>query len=179
MDLMIRNRASVSAVASGTSKAPKVKTRRRAGTEIFLMNTFEQQDARARQSVNWTAALKVGLGMGLYLFIFSGGTPWTGAGTANGVLGRAYEWPWLATAVVHFALCLIYLNIVALVVYRLNIWIAVFGGAATTAALYGVTYPLLATHNAGDTRALFSHLILGLFGAALYKAISVPKLKSA
>lgn len=142
------------------------------------MNTFEKQEERSRRQISWSAVLKVGLAMGLYLFIFAGGTPWTGAGVASGVLGRAYGLPVVVTGLAHFGLCLAYVALIAAVTYRLHVWIAVLVGPLVTLALYGLTFPLLATHNVGDSRAFSAHLVLGLFGTALYKALSVPKISA-
>ena len=141
------------------------------------MDTFEQQERIAKRRVSWPAIFKVGLGLGVYLFIFAGGTPWTGAGIANGVLGRAEPWPMPLVTIAHFSLCLVYMVILAHAIYRLNIWMAAFAGVAVGLVLYGVNYALFATHNAGDGRALSAHIVFGLFGSVLYKALSVPRVK--
>jgi hypothetical protein len=141
------------------------------------MNTFEKQELQAQKAVNWSAAIKTGLGMGLYLFIFAGGAPWLGAGAGNGVLGRAMGWPWGVMALAHFGLCVLYICIIAEVIYRFSTWIAIAIGTFTALGIYLVTYPFFAVHNVGDARALAAHLVLGLFGSAIYKAISVPKVR--
>jgi hypothetical protein len=138
------------------------------------MESIEHQEWRARHHLSWSAILKIGLGLGLYLFIFPGGTPWTGGGVANGVLGRSLTWPWAAIAFTHFALCMLYMVVIALAIYRLRLIPAVIVGLVIALALYGVTYLIFATGNAGDGRSLAAHIVFGLFSAVLYKAISVP-----
>lgn len=138
----------------------------------------KQQEAISRRSIHWPAVFKTALGVGTYLFIFSGGTPWTGGGVANGILGRAYEWPMPALAVAHFALCLAYISVIAAAIFRLRVLTGIFVGTAISGALYLLTFPVLATHDAGDGRALAAQLVLGLFGSALYKALSIPKVRS-
>ena len=83
--------------------------------------------------------------MGLYLFVFSGGAPWLGAGVASGILGRAYAWPWLLVAVTHFALCLLYVAIIAMAIYRLSIWFAAVAGTLIAGGIYLITFPIFAT----------------------------------
>jgi hypothetical protein len=139
------------------------------------MNTFDQQEARSKHAISWPVVLKVGLGLGIYLFIFSGGAPWTGAGVGSAVLGRALPWPLPLIAVVHFGLCLLYTAAISAVIYRLSIWTGVAAGVATSLAIYGLTYPLFVTLRGDDGRAFAAHVVLGLFGSALYKALSVPR----
>jgi hypothetical protein len=139
------------------------------------METFEHQEMRARRRVSWSAVWKTGLGMGIYLFIFSGGTPWTSGGVARGVMGWTVEWPWLLVAVSHFALCLAVVAALAAAIYRWH-WVLALGvGTVVALAAYALEYPLFATDAVANGRAFSAHLVLGLFGSALYKALSVPK----
>lgn len=140
------------------------------------METPEQQEARACRQVSWNAVIKTSLYMGAFLFIFSGGTPWTSGGVANGILGRAVPgMPWILVAIGHFVACFVCIAIIAHIIYPLRAWWAgVIVGGAVSLALYGVNYVFFASHDRGDLRAFGAHLILGLFGSAIYKAMSVP-----
>jgi hypothetical protein len=143
------------------------------------METPEHQEWRSRQQVNWTAVAKSGLGMGLLLFIFAGGTPWTGASGLNQVMGRPLPWPWPTLLLAHFALAWLYMGVIAAAIYRLRVFSAILTGVVVALFLYGINFVIFAglgsgMGDRGDARALAAHLTLGLLGSALYKALSVP-----
>src|SRR5512146_2534755 len=82
------------------------------------METAEHQEWRSRQHVSWPAIFKSGLAIGLLLFIFGGGTPWTGGAGMNEVMGRPVHWPWPLLIVAHFGLAWLYMTVIAHVIYR-------------------------------------------------------------
>lgn len=144
------------------------------------MESIEHQEMRARREVNLTAALKVGAGLGVLLFIFPGGTPWTSGGTLNAVLGRPMPWPWFLILAVHLALCLAYMVVVANVVYRFKLIAAIGAGILTVLGLFAVNFAFFAAimgfnQDLSNARSLVAHVIFGLFGTVIYKAISVPR----
>jgi hypothetical protein len=135
---------------------------------------------RARQAVNMQAAFKVGAGLGAFLFLFAGGTPWTSGGTMNAVLGRPMPWPWYAIFAVHFALCIVYMVVLANVVYRFKLIAAIGAGIFTSLVLYAFYWVVFAmtmgyNHDIANGRALVAHVMFGLLGTAIYKAVSVPR----
>jgi hypothetical protein len=141
------------------------------------MESPEHQEWRARQHVNWPAIFKCGLGVGLFLFIFSGGTPWTSGGIITGVMGRALPWPWPLIVVAHFGLCLGYMAVIAHIIYRFKVLKAIIVGLVTAMGLYAINYILLTgwSDHRDDGRALAAHIVFGLFASVVYKAISVPR----
>ena len=144
------------------------------------MESIEHQEMRARRAVNLSAALKVGAGVGAFLFLFSGGTPWTGGGTMNAVLGRPMPWPWFAILAAHFVLCLVYMVILANVVYRFKLIAAIGTGILTSLILFAINWGIFAmtmgySQDIANGRALVAHVVFGLFGTVIYKAIAVPR----
>jgi hypothetical protein len=144
------------------------------------MESMEHQEARARRAVDVSAALKAGAGLGAFLFIFAGGTPWTSGGTMNAVLGRPMPWPWLVIAVVHFALCIAYMFVLAIVVCRYKLIAAIGAGILTALVLFVVNWGVFAMtmgfgNDIANGRALVAHIVFGLFGAVIYKAVAVPR----
>jgi hypothetical protein len=141
------------------------------------MESPEHQEWRSRQQVSWPAIYKTGLGMGLFLFIFSGGTPWTSGGIVSSVMGRGLPWPWPLLIVAHFGLALLYMAIIAHIIYRFRVWMGVAIGLITALGLYAINYAILHgwSDPRDDGRALAAHIVLGLFGSAIYKAISTPR----
>jgi hypothetical protein len=144
------------------------------------MESIEHQEMRARRAVNLGAALKVGAGLGVLLFVFSGGTPWTSGGTMNAVLGRPMPWPWFAVAAAHFGLCLAYMAVLANVIYRFKLIAAIGAGILTALGLFALNWGVFGmlmgfTEDVANGRALVAHIIFGLFGTVIYKAIAVPR----
>lgn len=79
---------------------------------------------------------------------------------------------------VHFGLAVVYMMVIANVIYRMRVISAIASGVGLSILLYALNYIVftglgMATER-GDVRALSAHLVLGLLGSALYKAISVP-----
>ena len=144
------------------------------------MESIEHQEWRARRAVNIPAALKVGAGVGVFLFIFSGGTPWTGGGTMNAVLGRPMPWPWPGIAAAHFGLCIGYMIVIASVVYRFKLISAIGAGLLTALGLFALnwltfTMTMGIGNDISNGRSLMAHIAFGLFGTVIYKAIAVPR----
>ena len=141
------------------------------------MESPEHQEWRARQRVSWPAIFKAGLGVGLFLFIFSGGTPWTSGGIVTGVMGRAMPWPWSLIILAHFGLSLGYMAIVAHIIYRFRVVSGIIVGLLVSVGLYAVNYAVLGgwSDHRDDGRALAAHIVFGLFASAIYKAISIPR----
>ncbi|HEX8313202.1 MAG TPA: hypothetical protein VF614_17890, partial [Chthoniobacteraceae bacterium] len=106
------------------------------------METPEHQEYRARQRVSWSAIIKTTGVVGLVLFIMSGGGPWSTAGTMNVIMGRDVSLPWLVLALGHFAVALLYVFIIANVIYRFRVIMGIVVGLGVTLALYAVNYAI-------------------------------------
>lgn len=143
------------------------------------METTQHQEWRSRQHISIPAVLKAGFGAGLLFFIMSGGTPFSTAGTMNAVMGRDIAMNWPLLVVCHFGLSLLYMFIIAAVIYRFKTVLAVPAGIGIALALYGANYLLFSAFGLSmqspEFRPFMVHFMFGLFGSLLYKAISVPK----
>ena len=143
------------------------------------METTQHQEWRSRQHINVPAVLKAAFATGLLFFIVSGGSPWSTAGTMNAIMGRDVPLSFPLLALGHFGLSLLYMFIIAAVIYRFKTVLAVPIGVGLALALYGANYLLFSAFGAvmqsPEFRAFLVHFMFGLFGSLLYKAMSVPK----
>lgn len=119
----------------------------------------------------WKAALAVGA----YLAVFTGGAPWSGTGVGTAVVGRPAPWPMPVTLLLHFALCFAVIGLVALAVYRLNLWWAVPVGIVVAALAGAINVGVLPGAPVDEARVISAHVVLGLFGTVAYKGLSVPR----
>lgn len=143
------------------------------------METTQHQEWRSRQHINIPAVLKAGFGTGLLFFIMTGGSPWSTAGTMNAVMGRDIPMSLPLLVASHFGLALLYMFVIAAVIYRFKTVLAVPIGIGITLALYGANYLLFSAFGVSmqspEFRPFLVHFMFGLFGSLLYKAMSVPK----
>lgn len=143
------------------------------------METPEHQEWRSRQKVSWRAIWQIALSAGAIVFIMSGGSPWSTAGTMNAVMGRDLPWGFFTLLGLHFLVAYVYVAVIAHVIYRLRLVAALLAGLATGLALYTVNYAffhgLPVQMQSPEFRAIFVHVTFSLLAAAGYKAASVPR----
>jgi hypothetical protein len=143
------------------------------------METPEHQEWRSRQALSWSAVFKAGFGAGLMFFVLSGGTPWSTAGTMNGIMGRDVPGSWIGITFCHFLLSFVYMFVIGSAIYRFRPPVAVPLGILVTMGLYLINVLIFRmggmTMSSPEGRAVLVHLMFGLFGSLFYKALSVPK----
>ena len=143
------------------------------------METPSHQEWRSRQQLKWSAVIKAALAAGAVVFVLSGGSPWSTAGTMNAIMGRDLPIALLALFVLHFLFALVYGAIIASVIYRMRLVLGLLFGVATGLGLYAVNYAIfhfLATQmQSPEERAFYVHVSFSLIFSAAYKALSVPK----
>ena len=143
------------------------------------MESPEHQEWRARQRVRFNAVFKAAILAGLVLFLMSGGGPWSTAGTMNAIIGRDIPMNYLLLALGHFLLSLVYVFIIAQVIYRFRIVSGIAVGIAVCIALYGLNFVVFRglglTQHSPESKVFFVHLVFGAVASALYKAFSVPR----
>lgn len=147
------------------------------------MDTFEQQELRARQALSPSAVFKTGFAVGAIFFVMSGGSPWTTAGTMNMIMGRDFDLGFWTLLIGHMALAFLYTWIIGGIIYRLKTPAAVAVAVLVGIALYGanaVAYFALQgkTHSLGEFVPCFVHITFSLFAGLLYKAFSIPNVAS-
>src|SRR3954463_824114 len=145
------------------------------------MDSFDEQELRARQALDMGAVFKTTFGVGLIFFIMSGGSPWTTAGTMNMIMGRDFRLPFIALLAGHFAVAFLYTWIIASIIYRLKTPAAVAIGELIGIGLYFanliVFWALGGKQQSPEFVTFFVHCTYPLFASLLYKAISIPKVQ--
>ncbi len=145
------------------------------------MDTFEQQELRARQALSVSAVFKTGFAVGLIYFIMSGGSPWTTAGTMNMIMGRDFVGlSFLSLVLGHFAVSFLYTWVIGSVIYRLKTPAAVAVGVGIGLGLYYVNHLAFwalggKMYQQSEFVVMFVHVTYALFASLLYKAFSIPK----
>jgi hypothetical protein len=147
------------------------------------MDTFEQQELRARQALSPSAVFKTGFAVGAIFFVMSGGSPWTTAGTMNMIMGRDFALGFWSLLFGHFALSFLYCWIIGSIIYRLKTPSAVAIAVLIGLGLYGANaLAFFALQGKTLTQSefvpFFVHVTFSLFAGLLYKAFSVPNVAS-
>jgi hypothetical protein len=145
------------------------------------MDSFEQQELRARQALDLGAVFKTTFLIGSIFFVMSGGSPWTTAGTMNMIMGRDIKVSFLMLLLGHFAVAFVYTWIMASIIYRLKTPAAVAIGVLLGVGLYAANalafFALqLKMQTQSEFVTIFVHVTFALFASLLYKAFSIPKL---
>src|SRR4051812_28821528 len=143
------------------------------------MDTFEQQELRARQALDMGAVFKAAFAVGLIFFVMSGGSPWTTAGTMNMIMGRDFVAKFWTLLIGHFAVSLLYCWIIGSVIYRLATPAAVAVGVGMGIGLYFANlvafWSLGGKMQSPEFVTFFVHVTFSLFASLMYKAFSIPK----
>jgi hypothetical protein len=147
-------------------------------TRSMGMESSAHQEWRARQKVSWRAIIQTALCAGGVLFIMSGGSPWSTAGTMNAIMGRDLPLGFFTLLVLHLVMSFIYAAVIAHAIYRLRMVMALATGVAVGVLLYGVNYAvfhgLALQMQSPEMRAFLVHVAFGLVASAIYKGASVP-----
>jgi hypothetical protein len=143
------------------------------------MESPQHQEWRARQRVRGMAIVKAGVFAGAVLFLMSGGGPWSTAGTMNVIMGRDVPLNYFLLALGHFAVSLIYVFVLAQVIYRFRLLPAIGVGVLVAIGLYAVNFAIFrglgVPQHSPESKTFFVHLVFGAIASALYKAFSVPR----
>lgn len=144
-------------------------------------------------NINWKAAIVAGLIAGLVFLVlemlmvplFMGGSPW-GPPRMIGAIGigqsalpppATFSLPIVAVAIiVHFVLSVIYAVVLAFIIDRLDVGMAMLAGAVFGLVLYIVNfYGFTAIFpwfvNARNWVTIFTHIVFGFGAAWVYKAL--------
>lgn len=152
------------------------------------MNRYELNDLQeksAQHHVRWLKALYVSLAVGAIFLIlpravpwFSSGVPETAMGRSLGVIQDSQLTPFVLTAGLHMLLAVCYGYILAMLVFRFEIKMAVFTGALIGLALYGINFVffriVLGLPSPNEAPVLLTHLFFSAIFSAAYKGVSVP-----
>jgi hypothetical protein len=143
------------------------------------METPIHQEWRSRQQVSWKAITQVAFFVGVILFVMSGGSPWSTAGTMNAIMGRDLPVSMFTLVCLHLLLSFVYTAAIAHVIYRLRLVSGILAGLATGMGLYAINYVIFHSMpiqmQSPEGRALFVHFTFSLLASAAYKGASVPR----
>lgn len=142
--------------------------------------TFEHQNLRGQQTLNFKAICAAALTAGGVTFIMSGGAPWTTAGTMNAVMGRHFDLNVLGLLALHIAVAFVYSSVISAVIYRLSLWASLATGLLVGMGLYAINYLLLHQYSvteggSPEIQAAGAHFTFSLIASAVYRAASVPR----
>ncbi len=154
-------------------------------------------DVPVRSTIDWKSAIWSGLIAGFVFLalelilvpLLQGGSPW-GPPRMIAAIGMGKEvLPPPATfdlgiifvaMLIHFALAIVYGLILALIIHRLSMGMAIVAGAAFGLALYAINFygftavfPWFAMARGG--LSIFVHLVFGVAAAWAYKALLKPR----
>lgn len=97
----------------------------------------------------------------------------------NAVMGRDIPMSFPLLLACHFGLSFLYMAVIAAFIYRFKTVLAIPLGVGIALVLYGVNYLLFSSFGipmqSPEFRPFMVHLMFGLFGSLLYKAMSIPK----
>lgn len=154
-------------------------------------------DARVRQTIDWRSAIWSGIIAGavfmmlemLLVPVFLGGSPWgpprmiAAIGMGRGVLPPPDTFalvPMLVAMVIHFMLSMVLAVILAWMVSRVGLGMAVLVGAAFGLVIYLINFYALTAFfpwfaMARNWISIFSHVMFGAVAALSYKWLQNPQ----
>jgi hypothetical protein len=143
---------------------------------LIAMETFDQQERRARRQLNLRAVIKASLAAGLITFILPGGGPWMSFDSGTATMGRVLTTNVVFAAAMHAASALAYGWVIALVTYSLSTVSGIILGALMSIPLFAASYLVVGgiDADANEVHAAIAHFAFALFFSAMYKAMAVP-----
>ena len=139
------------------------------------METFDEQEKRARQRLKPVALLKAALVAGLITFVVPGG-PWMSYESGVATMGRVLsESVWVA-ALWQVAFSLAYGLAIAMVIYSLSVLTGIVLGALMSIPLYALNYMVLRNSmgvGSNEVHTVIAHFMFCLIFSAVYRAMAV------
>jgi hypothetical protein len=141
------------------------------------METFEQQEKRARQRLRPAAVVKAALVAGLITFLLPGGGPWMSFDSGIASMGRVMSTSvWIAAAW-QVALALAYGWTIAALTFSMSTLAGIVVGALMSIPLYAVNHMVIRNSFGilgNEVHAGIAHFMFCLLFAAIYRAMAVP-----
>jgi hypothetical protein len=139
------------------------------------METFEQQEKRARRRIRPAALVKAALIAGLITFVVPGG-PWMSYESGIAVMGRVLSESVWISALWQVAFALAYGWAIAALIYSTSTLTGIVLGALMSIPLYAVNC-LVARSGMGaagnEVHAAIAHFMFCLLFSAIYRAMAV------
>jgi len=131
----------------------------------------------AWRAFNWGAALKSGALAGLIFLVIPQGSPWASMTFASGaVMGRPVPSNVALGIVLQMVLAIGYTLLIACAARFVRSWRGIFVGGLVGLVLYfanfGIVQATLPQYSGAEVRVLVTHIVFGMFAAALYKGMT-------
>ena len=142
-----------------------------------MLETFEQQELRARRRVRPMAIVKAAVIAAAINFALPGGGPWMSYDAGIASMGRVMTLSVTLAALSQVVLALLYGAVVAGLIYSLPLISGIIVGTLVGIPLYAVNYLIFANGlgmQTNEVHAMISHLTFCLFFSTIYRAIAVP-----
>lgn len=140
-----------------------------------FMETFGQQEQRARRRLRPMALVKAALVAGVITFVVPGG-PWMSYESGIATMGRVLtDSVWLA-ALWQVAFALAYGGAISALIYSASTLTGIVLGASLGIPLYGINYLVLKSgmgFDANEVHVIIAHLMFALLFSAVYRAVAV------
>jgi hypothetical protein len=140
-----------------------------------LMETFEQQENRARRRVRPAALLKAAIIAGLITFVVPGG-PWMSYESGIAVMGRVLSERVWVSALWQIAFSLGYGWAIAAIIYSTSTLTGIVLGALMSIPLYALNTLILRSGMGAagnEVHAAIAHFMFCLLFSAIYRAMAV------
>jgi hypothetical protein len=139
----------------------------------------EEQETRAQQRLRPKPMVMCALIIGAIVLVFPVAGPWMSQQAFISAMGRLLSKSWIVNIIAHFIFAIVYGAVIAAVIYRFRLAAALCFGALLGAGLYVANYLLFALalgyRGSNELHVCIEHIAFGLFFAAAYKAMSVPR----
>lgn len=141
------------------------------------METFEQQEQRAREHMSAMAVVKAALIAGLFTFLVPGGGPWMSYDTSIAVMGRVLTDSPILAGLWQAAFALAYGWVIAAVIYSMSLMGGIAVGALMSVPLYVVNSFIMKAGfgmESNEVHVGISHFMFCLIFSCVYRAVAVP-----
>ncbi len=141
------------------------------------LESFEEQEARARRRLRVGALLRAAAIAAVLVFVVPTGGPWMSTEAFTNVMGRVLTKNMVVDLIGHFMVAFVYAWIIALAIYRLPTSGGILLGTALTLPLYGVNYLIFAMGaglGGNELHTFLAHFMFCLFFSIAYRALAVP-----
>lgn len=145
----------------------------------------DRQERSAQHHVRWLKAFYTSLVIGAIFLMLPRAVPWFSSGLPETAMGRPIGAihnfrmePFFVIGLIHMLLAVCYGYILAALIFRFEVRLAIFIGAVVGLALYALNFGLfrilLGAPPANEIAVAMTHIFFSLIFSAAYKAVSVP-----
>jgi hypothetical protein len=142
------------------------------------LESFEEQEERARQAHNPGALVKAALLAALLVNVTPAGGPWMSQEAFTNAMARVLTDSFMFNLVAHLILAFVYGTIISLFIYRPPTPLGILLGTALAFPLYLVNHAVFvlgARDDSNEVHVALAHLLFCLYFSVAYRALAIPK----